>query len=98
MTEHRDHAAEFLRLQDETRAARLSFLLTELDAGNALLDTVEASRSPESRGRARDLAREAYDQVTRGLASVDAGALGDAERAEITALHARLGARLEGAG
>ena len=95
MADHTNHVSEFRRLRDETRAARVNFLLTDLQAGLALLDTAAASRVAETGDRTRALAREAYDVVARHLAD-DTLALADDERAEIAAMHARLGDRLGG--
>jgi hypothetical protein len=88
MSEHGEHVTQFERIRQETHAARVGFLHTEIQTGNALLDTAATRRRDETRERTRALAREAYDVVTRVLVGVEG------EHAELTVLHARLGARL----
>ena len=97
MSEHQQHVDAFRRIREESRTARVNFLLVELQAGLSFLDTAEASRSDETRARTRALAREAYDVVARHLAD-ETLSVGDDERAEIQQQHERLGARLAEAG
>jgi hypothetical protein len=94
MSEHEHQAEEFRRIQEEARAVRVDFLVTELQTGHTLLDTARATRNEETRERTRALAREAYEEVTHRLASDRALALGAEEHAEIVAEHERLAARL----
>ena len=94
MSEHGRHIEDFHRIQEEARAARVNFLLTELEAGHTLVDTARATRSETTRARTLALARDAYDEVARRLAGDRALALSEAEHAAITAEHERLAARL----
>jgi hypothetical protein len=97
LDEHERHLRELERLQGETHAVRIHFLLTELRTGLTLLDTAEATRRSDTPGRTRALAQAAYDEVTKRLAAPDRTAMSESDRAEIERLYAELRDRLRDA-
>ena len=55
----------FAQLQEETRAAQLDFLLTDIGAANTFLDVAKTTREPATRARNVEHATVAYDLVLR---------------------------------
>jgi len=82
----------------KARAQQLSvqFVLTELQAGIALLDVADTSELRDANERRRALALEAYEVVTARLAQWggDAAALPSDTRETISRLREELGKRL----
>jgi len=96
MTERPDRFIESARLRALTHDAGFHFLLTELRAGLALLETAETSHIDDEKERRLALAAEAYDVVADRLARTGPSApeLTDDERRELTTAHHELGRRL----
>jgi len=94
--DHGDQFAIATHLRGRFHEISARFLLTELEAGLALLDVAETSRNPAFNERRRALALEAYEVVANRLAraSHDATRLTVDERDEIHRLHRHLGDRL----
>jgi hypothetical protein len=87
----RDHPDQFERgahLRDRLHELGAQFLLTELQAGLALLDVADTSVSDEASERRRALALETYEVVPDRLARTpNVVPLTDEERALIIQLH-----------
>ena len=85
-----------MQLKSRVQQVGARFLLTELEAGLALLDVADTSQHGTSNERRRALALEAYEVVTDRLARMGTGAvtLTDAERETIQRLYRELATRL----
>ena len=96
MDQHRDGFTDAARLRERVQEVGAQFLLTEVQAGLALMDVADTSASDDANAHRRALAREAYDVVSDRLSRTGHGAvvLSPEEREEITRLRAELGARL----
>jgi hypothetical protein len=96
MTKRSDHFIESARLRALTHDAGFHFLMVELRAGLALLETAETSRLDNAKERRLALAAEAYDVVAERLArrGPSAPELSDEERRTLTTAHNELGRRL----
>ena len=55
----------FAQLQEETRAAQLDFLVTDIGAANTFLDVAHTTRDAATRARNVQHATEAYTVVLR---------------------------------
>lgn len=94
-----DHADQFQRatqLRTRFQESSTRFLLTELQAGLALLNVADTSQIDSFNERRRALAREAYDVVAEQLARISAEpfSIRAEVRDEIQRLHKELGDRL----
>ena len=94
-----DHPDQFeiaACLRDRFHEIGARFLLTELQAGLALLDVADTSHKGAFNERRRSLAPEAYEVVADGLSRISTEdiPLTDAEHDEIDRLHRQLGDRL----
>ena len=85
-----------MHLKSRVQQVGARFLLTELEAGLALLDVADTSQHGTSNERRRALALEAYEVVTDRLARMGTGAvtLTDAEQETIYRLYQELATRL----
>jgi len=94
-----DHPDQFelaTHLRGRFHEISARFLITELEAGLALLDVADTSQNGGFKERRRALAREAYDVVANRLARIASEpiALTIEERDEIHRLHRQLRDRL----
>ena len=95
MRRNRDQFDKASKLRNRVQQVGAQFLLTELQAGIALLDVADTSESDDANQRRRALALEAYEVVADRLAkSPTAVPLTDDERDRITRIHQELGKRL----
>jgi hypothetical protein len=97
MSDHSDALREAQRLGAQAHQVAATFLLTEVNTGLALLNTINASSDRAADERRRGLALEAYDVVAERLArnGDQAVVLSDAEHDEITRALEVLRLRLE---
>ena len=85
-----------IHLKSRVQEVGARFLLTELEAGLALLDVANTSQDGTSNERRRALALEAYEVVTDRLARMGTGGvtLTHAEQETIQRLYRELATRL----
>ncbi len=96
MSERPDRFEAATQLKARVEQLGAQFVLTELQAGLALLDVAATSEMREANERRRALALEAYEVVTTRLArwGDDAVAVPGDTRETISRLHEELGKRL----
>jgi len=96
MAEAPDELENATKLTAKTNQVGMQFLLTEVQAGMTLLDTVDSSRDDAANSRRRSLALEAYGVVAERLERSGPAALllSAEEREQIVQAHAELGRRL----
>src|SRR5262245_41712389 len=89
MPDQPDQFEMAMHLRGRVHEVGARFLLTELEAGLALLDVADTSQSRESNERRRALALEAYEVVSDRLSRIGADAvpLTDAEQETINRLY-----------
>jgi len=94
--EHRNPIEQAEHLRERVQEVSAQFLLTEVQAGLALLQIAETSVSDEANMRRRSLAQDAYHVVSDHLARTGHKEvrLSSEEREEISRLCTELGSRL----
>lgn len=96
MTERPDQFEEASHLRERVNAVGAQFLLTEVEAGLALINLADTSQDDEAIERRRALAHEAYTVVAERLARTGHSAvnLSADEQELLLRAHAELGQRL----